>query len=75
MIHLKVRASVIFPQVIATETLGQQSRRGYAQVVVSVINENDNAPVFSQDVYTNSIPENNVAGTFVIQVSTQLITG
>lgn len=59
-------------QVIATETLQQNARSGFTEVIINVVNENDNNPSFVQDIYTSDMPENNAAG-FVVEVSYSLV--
>ncbi|XP_021256319.1 cadherin-23 isoform X6 [Numida meleagris] len=41
---------------------------GFARVKISLINENDNRPVFSKALYNVSLPENATVGTTVLQV-------
>uniref|UniRef100_A0A3Q3A397 Cadherin domain-containing protein n=1 Tax=Kryptolebias marmoratus TaxID=37003 RepID=A0A3Q3A397_KRYMA len=48
---------------------GSPQRSGTAVIHVSVLDANDNAPVFSQAVYEASLPENSPLGTVVITVS------
>lgn len=54
---------------VATETIGQNAQSSYAQVTVIVENENDNDPVFQQEMYSESLPENIVSDSFVVLVS------
>lgn len=42
---------------------------GYAHLLVTVTDVDDNAPVFRQDKYTASLLENATAGSFVSQVN------
>lgn len=53
---------------MATEIIDNDARSGYARVIINVENENDNDPVFDQDVYTQVIQENSNI-TFVTSVS------
>ncbi|XP_040831137.1 protocadherin gamma-B7 [Ochotona curzoniae] len=47
---------------------GKPALTGTAQIHIKVIDANDNAPVFSQDVYKVSLRENLPRGTAVVQV-------
>ena len=40
------------------------------QLTIHISDENDNPPIFSQDIYTKTIPENVPLGYSVIQVNT-----
>ncbi|XP_035613771.2 protocadherin gamma-A11-like [Oncorhynchus keta] len=48
---------------------GSPQRSGTVLIHVTVLDANDNAPVFSQAVYKASLPENSPLGTLVITVS------
>ncbi|XP_032411705.1 protocadherin gamma-A10-like [Xiphophorus hellerii] len=48
---------------------GSPQRSGTVVIHVTVLDANDNAPVFSQAVYKASLPENSPIGTLVITVS------
>ncbi|PWA23709.1 hypothetical protein CCH79_00006112, partial [Gambusia affinis] len=48
---------------------GSPQRSGTVVIHVTVLDANDNAPVFSQAVYEASLPENSPVGTVVITVS------
>ena len=48
---------------------GSPQRSGTAVVHVTVLDANDNAPVFSQAVYKSSLPENSPLDTVVVTVS------
>ncbi|XP_061135331.1 protocadherin gamma-A11-like isoform X39 [Syngnathus typhle] len=48
---------------------GSPQRSGTVAIRVTVLDANDNAPVFSQSVYKASLPENSAPGTIVINVS------
>ncbi|XP_029518510.1 protocadherin gamma-A11-like [Oncorhynchus nerka] len=48
---------------------GSPQRSGTVVIHVTVLDANDNAPVFSQAVYKASLPENSPLGTLVITVS------
>ncbi|XP_075959798.1 protocadherin beta-16-like [Anarhichas minor] len=48
---------------------GSPQRSGTAIIHVTVLDANDNAPVFSQAVYKASLPENAPSGTLIITVS------
>ncbi|XP_058830626.1 cadherin-23 isoform X2 [Topomyia yanbarensis] len=45
------------------------TKRGYAEIIVDVLDVNDNAPNFGQKSYTAVIPENVLADTFVIAIT------
>ncbi|XP_074068865.1 protocadherin gamma-A12-like isoform X13 [Macrotis lagotis] len=48
---------------------GEPNRSGTARVRVIVLDANDNAPVFTQSVYSISIPENVEVGTWLLTVN------
>ncbi|KAM5301584.1 protocadherin gamma-A6 isoform 26-T27 [Glossophaga mutica] len=48
---------------------GDPVRSGVAQIVVTVLDANDNAPVFTQPVYLVRVPENLPVGTPVLSVN------
>ncbi len=48
---------------------GTPPRSGTVAIHVTVLDANDNAPVFSQDVYKVSLPENSPVDTVVVTVS------
>ncbi|KAK2849136.1 hypothetical protein Q5P01_008970 [Channa striata] len=48
---------------------GSPQRSGTVVIHVTVLDANDNAPVFSQAVYKASLPENSPVGTIVMTVS------
>ncbi|XP_041845670.1 protocadherin gamma-A11-like [Melanotaenia boesemani] len=48
---------------------GSPQRSGTVVIHITVLDANDNAPVFSQDVYKVSLPENSPPDTMVIKVS------
>ncbi|KAM9356725.1 uncharacterized protein ABDE67_004310 [Symphorus nematophorus] len=48
---------------------GSPQRSGTATIHVTVLDANDNAPVFSQTVYKASLPENSPVDTVVVAVS------
>uniref|UniRef100_A0A2I3G353 Protocadherin gamma subfamily A, 4 n=1 Tax=Nomascus leucogenys TaxID=61853 RepID=A0A2I3G353_NOMLE len=48
---------------------GDPVRSGVAQILVTVLDANDNAPVFTQPVYRVSVPENLPVGTPVLAVN------
>lgn len=43
-------------------------QRGYATVIINLVDQNDNAPKFTQQQYTASVWEGKNKGTFVLQV-------
>ncbi|XP_068182536.1 protocadherin gamma-A12-like [Antennarius striatus] len=47
---------------------GSPQRSGTVVIHVTVLDSNDNAPVFSQDVYKASLPENSPVDTVVVHV-------
>ena len=55
-------------QVIATE-LGVSQLSASADVIVNLLDINDNRPDFSQSSYEINIPENQLAGVQIGQVS------
>ncbi|XP_063045472.1 protocadherin-16-like [Engraulis encrasicolus] len=48
---------------------GIPPRSGTVQIHVTVLDANDNAPVFTEEVYRATLPENSVLGTVVAKVS------
>ncbi|KAL2077312.1 hypothetical protein ACEWY4_026816 [Coilia grayii] len=48
---------------------GIPPRSGTVQIHVTVLDANDNAPVFTEEVYRATLPENSAIGTVVIKVS------
>nr|XP_012788780.1 unnamed protein product [Sorex araneus] len=48
---------------------GDPARSGVARILVTVLDANDNAPVFTQSVYRVSIPENVPVGTTILSVN------
>uniref|UniRef100_A0A4W4FAI2 Cadherin domain-containing protein n=1 Tax=Electrophorus electricus TaxID=8005 RepID=A0A4W4FAI2_ELEEL len=48
---------------------GTPPRSGSVAIQVTVLDANDNAPVFSQSVYKASLPENSLQGAVVVSVS------
>ena len=60
--------SCILLQVIATE-LGVSKLSASADVIVNLLDINDNRPDFSQSSYEINIPENQLAGVQIGQVS------
>ena len=60
-------------QVIATE-LGVSKLSASADVIVNLLDINDNRPDFSQSSYEINIPENQIAGVQIGQVSWSIHT-
>ena len=61
---------ILLFQVVATETLADQTTRsGSAQVTVYVDNENDNDPMFAANEYSAQIQENVAANITVVPAS------
>ncbi|XP_045480676.1 protein dachsous isoform X2 [Harmonia axyridis] len=54
--------------VVEAKTDGYPALRSYCDIVVNLTDQNDNAPRFSQELYTASVWEENNKGTFVLQV-------
>ncbi len=52
----------------ATEVIGTVPMSGVTTVIVNIINDNDNNPIFNNATYTASIAENVNAGAFVAMV-------
>ncbi|XP_049330769.1 protocadherin gamma-A11-like [Astyanax mexicanus] len=48
---------------------GNPPKSGLMNISITVLDINDNRPVFSEDVYTITIPENTPKGAFLINVS------
>ncbi|XP_034147749.1 protocadherin gamma-A2-like [Esox lucius] len=48
---------------------GEPQMSGTVQIEITVLDANDNAPIFTQDVYKATIRENSAKGTVVISVS------
>ncbi|XP_064209160.1 protocadherin alpha-3-like isoform X6 [Anguilla rostrata] len=48
---------------------GNPPRSGILNVTITVLDNNDNRPVFSQEVYSTTLQENVLVGTVVIQVN------
>ncbi|KAK7922741.1 hypothetical protein WMY93_009643 [Mugilogobius chulae] len=58
-----------FKLYINSNTAGRKTRLGTVVIHVTVLDANDNAPVFSQTVYKASLPENSPPDTLVITVT------
>ena len=54
--------------VVVASDSGDPSLTASVEVVVSVLNENDEAPVFYQPSYTGSVPEDSAVGTPILTV-------
>ncbi|XP_075902689.1 protocadherin alpha-8-like [Nelusetta ayraudi] len=48
---------------------GKPPKTGEMTVFIKVLDVNDNAPIFSKDIYSVSLPENSPIGTTVVQVN------
>lgn len=59
-------------QLFANESVPEHV--GYAKVKITLINENDNRPVFSQPLYNVSLYENVTVGTSVLTVLVSVCT-
>lgn len=55
--------------IVVAQAEGASPLYGYATVWVDLLDQNDNAPRFTQDSYTSAVWEGNNKGTFVMQVS------
>uniref|UniRef100_A0A3Q3VQT3 Cadherin domain-containing protein n=1 Tax=Mola mola TaxID=94237 RepID=A0A3Q3VQT3_MOLML len=47
---------------------GQPQRSGTMQIHITVLDVNDNAPVFTRSIYKASVKENSLTGTFITEV-------
>ncbi|XP_048399489.1 protocadherin-10-like [Stegostoma tigrinum] len=47
---------------------GVPHRSGTAQIIINVVDANDNAPTFDQEIYRAKVPENAAKGTLVIKL-------
>jgi hypothetical protein len=56
----------LLSQLFANESVPDHA--GYAKVKITLINENDNRPIFSQPLYNVSLYENVTVGTSVLTV-------
>lgn len=54
--------------IVVAQAEGASPLYGYAIVWVDLLDQNDNAPRFTQDSYTSAVWEGNNKGTFVMQV-------
>ena len=54
---------------IKCEDFGKEPQVAIKHIRVLVVDVNDNVPVFTKDVYTSSLIENNYMGVFVVQVN------
>ncbi|XP_051869385.1 protocadherin gamma-C5-like [Pristis pectinata] len=57
-----------FQLVLTATDAGNPARYGTAQILITVLDINDNPPVFEHEVYRGSLPENAPKGTFVMKV-------
>lgn len=62
--------ALLSPQLFANESVPDHV--GYAKVKITLINENDNRPIFSQPLYNVSLYENITVGTSVLTVLVSL---
>lgn len=65
------KQAVVKAKLVATDTPqgGAQQKKGFADLVVEILDVNDNSPTFSQSAYTAVVTENAVLGTVVTKVS------
>lgn len=61
-LHNKIRL------VVEAKTETNNVRHGYCDVIINLVDQNDNAPKFTQQQYTASVWEGKSKGTFVLQV-------
>lgn len=61
-LHNKIRL------VVEAKTEVNNVRHGYCDVIINLVDQNDNAPKFTQQQYTASVWEGKSKGTFVLQV-------
>lgn len=54
--------------VVEARTEGNPNLHGFCEVVIKLIDQNDNAPTFTQQEYTAAVWEGNSKGAFVLQV-------
>lgn len=55
--------------VVVARTEGLPTLYGYSEVTVNLLDQNDNAPRFTQQQYTANVLEGNTKGEFVVQLS------
>ena len=55
-------------EVLATDS-GEPPLTASADVLISVVNLNDEPPIFTQNQYTGSVSDDSIAGTFILTVS------
>ena len=58
---------------VAQEHRTPEARTSRADVTVHILDINDHWPMFEEDIYTASIPENSAKGTTVIQITVSQI--
>lgn len=58
--------------IVAQENSTGISLFAFAELTIHLIDQNDNAPVFTQEQYFTSVLEGTSKGTYVIQVSLQV---
>lgn len=61
--------SRLFKLVAGARTEGNQALYDYCEIEMLLLDENDNAPRFTQQQYSSAVLEGNKKGTFVMQVS------
>lgn len=54
--------------VVVAKTEGNPNLHGYCSVIVTLVDQNDNPPKFTQQQYTANVWEGNSKGAFVLQV-------
>lgn len=60
--------------VAMAQVSSENSVYGYCEVLVQLLDENDNSPKFTQDLYYSSVWEGNNKGNFVMQVHILFLT-
>ncbi|XP_023814909.1 protocadherin gamma-A11 isoform X12 [Oryzias latipes] len=55
--------------VLTAEDGGEPRMSGTAQIIITVLDANDNAPAFTKTVYKATVPENSAKGTIVTRVN------
>ncbi|KAK4886122.1 hypothetical protein RN001_002393 [Aquatica leii] len=66
--HLDYELHKEISLVVEARTEGNPKLHGFCKVVIRLIDQNDNAPTFTQQEYTATVWEGNSKGAFVLQV-------
>ncbi|KAG9346563.1 hypothetical protein JZ751_006874 [Albula glossodonta] len=67
--HLDREEQAVHNLILTAIDGGVPSRSGTASIIVHVLDTNDNAPQFDQDIYTVNITENSPIGSLVIKLN------